>query len=302
MTLKRVLSIQSHVVSGYVGNKSATFPLQVLGFDVDAVNSVQLCNHTGYKCFQGQVLLANELKTLFDGLKKNDIHFYSHLLTGYCGDPTFLREICQVYKQLKEKNKDLIYVCDPVMGDDGKFYVPQELLPIYRDEVVPFADVLTPNQFEAELLTGMKIKNEEDAFQAMKALHAKGPETVVLTSTHFENEPNLVLMASNKNDLKQYIKLQIPRLDAVFTGTGDLFASMLLAWSHNHPNDLKLSCEKTLSAIQSILKKTLDSAKERCGEGEKPQAHQIELKLVQSLDIIRAPQIQYQATFVNVED
>uniref|UniRef100_A0A7M5XLZ3 Pyridoxal kinase n=1 Tax=Clytia hemisphaerica TaxID=252671 RepID=A0A7M5XLZ3_9CNID len=126
------------------------------------------------------------------------------------------------------------------MGDDGKFYVPQELLPIYRDEVVPFADVLTPNQFEAELLTGMKIKNEEDAFQAMKALHVKGPETVVLTSTHFENKPNLVLMASNKNDLKQYIKLQIPRLDAVFTGTGDLFASMLLAWSHNHPNDLKV--------------------------------------------------------------
>jgi len=300
MVLKRVLSIQSHVVSGYVGNKSATFPLQVLGFDVDAINSVQLSNHTGYKCFKGQVLLAKELEVLFDGLKENDIHFYSHLLTGYCGDPTFLKGISEVFKQLKTKNKDLIYVCDPVMGDNGKFYVPQELLPIYRDEIVPFADVLTPNQFEAELLTGITIKTELDAFKAMKLLHDKGPEIVVLTSSAFENQPNLVLMASSKKDLTRYLRMEIPRLDAIFTGTGDLFASMLLAWLYEHPDDLKLSCEKTLSAIQEILKKTLNSAKELCGVDNKPNAFQVELRLVQSLDIIRSPSNGFTATMVEV--
>lgn len=300
MSLKRVLSIQSHVVSGYVGNKSATFPLQVLGFDVDAINSVQLCCHTGYKCFKGQVLQSTELKDLFDGLKQNDIHFYSHLLTGYCGSPTFLREIVEVFKELKQKNPSLIYVCDPVMGDNGKFYVPKELLPIYRDELVPHADILTPNQFEAELLTNIQIKNEKDAFKTMKVLHEKGPEIIVLTSTSFEDQPNLVLMASSKADLSHYIRLEIPRLDAIFTGTGDLFASMLLAWLHEHSNGVKLSCEKTMSAIQAILRKTLDAALEKCGEGNKPSAHEIELKLVQSLDIIRNPEITFQSTVVTV--
>ncbi|KAK2570794.1 Pyridoxal kinase [Acropora cervicornis] len=118
----RVLSIQSHVVSGYVGNDSATFPLQVLGFEVDTINSVQLSNHTGYEHIKGQVLDAKELKVLFEGLKLNNIHFYSHLLT----------------------------VCDPVMGDAGQFYVPEELMPVYRDQILPQVDIITPNQFEAE--------------------------------------------------------------------------------------------------------------------------------------------------------
>ncbi|EDO42065.1 predicted protein [Nematostella vectensis] len=155
--LCRVLSIQSHVVSGYVGNKSATFPLQVLGFEVDTINSVQLSNHTGYEHFKGQVLNSNELKELCDGLKLNNIDSYSHLLTGYVGSKSFLDEVLQVIHHLRNENPKLIYVCDPVMGDNGHFvsktvfqYVPEELLPVYRDHLVPLADIVTPNQFEAE--------------------------------------------------------------------------------------------------------------------------------------------------------
>lgn len=302
MNKRRVLSIQSHVVSGYVGNKSATFPLQVLGFDVDAINSVQLCNHTGYKCFKGQVLQAEELKVLYDGLRENEIDFYSHLLTGYCGSESFLREILNVFKQMKSRNPNLIYVCDPVMGDSGKFYVPECLMPIYRDELIPLADVITPNQFEAELLTGIQINTEKDALKAMHVLQEKGPSVVVLTSSSYEGSSTLVLLAISKDTPNnKYVRLEIPKLEAIFTGTGDLFTSMLLAWLNEHPNDLKLACEKTMSAIQAILRKTLEEAQEAAGPSKKPSAAQIELRLVQSIDIMRSPSNLFTADIVSVE-
>uniref|UniRef100_T1GRQ4 pyridoxal kinase n=1 Tax=Megaselia scalaris TaxID=36166 RepID=T1GRQ4_MEGSC len=117
---RRVLSIQSHVVHGYVGNKSATFPLEVLGFEVDAINSVQFSNHTGYKVVKGQVLQEKELADLFEGLEKNNLlQHYSHLLTGYIGNASFLRQVSAIVKKLREINPNLIYVCDPVMGDNG---------------------------------------------------------------------------------------------------------------------------------------------------------------------------------------
>lgn len=136
----RVLSIQSHVVHGYCGNKSAVFPLQVsendsccekviliiinleelinfvcqnnklLNFDVDAINSVQLSNHTGYKTIKGQILSEFDLADLFDGLTANNLHStYSHLLTGYVGNDKFLREISRIIKELREANPELIY-------------------------------------------------------------------------------------------------------------------------------------------------------------------------------------------------
>ncbi|KFB35357.1 hypothetical protein ZHAS_00001853 [Anopheles sinensis] len=107
----RVLSIQSHVVHGHVGNKSAVFPMQVLGFEVDPINSVQFSNHTGYKQgFKGQVLNEKELAEVYSGLVDNDLHkLYTHLLTGYVGNPTFLREIANILKSLRAVNKKLVY-------------------------------------------------------------------------------------------------------------------------------------------------------------------------------------------------
>ncbi|XP_020623334.1 pyridoxal kinase-like isoform X2 [Orbicella faveolata] len=197
----RVLSIQSHVVSGYVGNDSATFPLQVLGFDVDTINSVQLSNHTGYEHVQGQVLDAKELKVLFEGLRLNNLHHFSHLLTGYVGSKSFLEEVLQVVHQLRNANPNLVFVCDPVMGDAGKFYVPEELMPVYRDQLLPMADIITPNQFEAELLSGVKITNESEAFKAMKILHERGTKTVVITSSELGDSKTLIALGSSLNGL-----------------------------------------------------------------------------------------------------
>lgn len=105
----RVLSIQSHVVSGYVGNKSATFPLQVLGFEVDTINSVQFSNHTGYGYWKGQVLKEEDLDELYDGLERNGLNYYTHLLTGYARSASFLTGIAKHIKKLKEINPHIVY-------------------------------------------------------------------------------------------------------------------------------------------------------------------------------------------------
>uniref|UniRef100_A0A7N0VKD2 pyridoxal kinase n=1 Tax=Kalanchoe fedtschenkoi TaxID=63787 RepID=A0A7N0VKD2_KALFE len=228
----RVLSIQSHTVQGYVGNKSAVFPLQLLGYDVDPINSVQFSNHTGYPSFKGQVLNGQQLWDLIEGLEANDLLSYTHLLTGYIGSVSFLDVLLQIVKKLRSVNPKLIYVCDPVMGDEGKLYVPPELVSVYRGKVVPVASMLTPNQFEAEELTGFRIVSEQDGLDACKFLHSLGPSKVVITSINING--NLFLIGShqdNKGRPPLQFKIFIPKLPAYFTGTGDLMTALLLGWS-----------------------------------------------------------------------
>ncbi|RCN39212.1 pyridoxal kinase [Ancylostoma caninum] len=189
---KRVLSIQSHVVHGYAGNKASVFPLQLNGFEVDPINSVQFSNHAGnveflslpksYKYVKGQRLSDVDLSELYEGLKLNEINEYTHILTGYCGNAAFLTKIADIVKELKNKDPDVLFVCDPVMGDNGMYYVPKELLPVYRDVVVPLANVLTPNAFELGEIVGFDIVNEEDCIRGMDIIHNIGVETVVVTS------------------------------------------------------------------------------------------------------------------------
>ena len=229
---RRVLSIQSHVVSGYVGNKSATFPLQLLGYEVDVINSVHLSNHTGYsKGFKGQILQGAELLALIEGLTDNGLltSETTHLLTGYIGSESFLRSVLDVISRLRAINPSLKYVCDPVLGDRGKLYVPFSLVEIYKKEVVPQAYMVTPNEFEVECLTGITIKNLDDACKACDELHALGPTLVVITSMAFASEPlSLTVLLSHKDGEKWHVVS--PKIEGEYTGTGDLCAALLLAW------------------------------------------------------------------------
>ncbi|XP_048767181.1 pyridoxal kinase-like isoform X2 [Ostrea edulis] len=292
---KSVLSIQSTVVFGYVGNKSATFPLQVLGFDVSTVNSVQFSNHTGYKCFKGQVLNSDDLACLYDGLKENKISAFSHILTGYIGSKSFLEKVADIVLDLKKSNPSLLYVCDPVMGDNGKMYVPEELLPVYMEKILPIADIVTPNQFETEKLTGMKINSVEDAIKAMEILHNKGPKTVVISSSEFAADGAITSLASTViNGRKEVYKVQFEKIPAIFVGTGDLFAACLLAWLEKDKN-LKVAFEKTISTLQCVIKRTLDRARVLTGDGNNPTPAQMELRLVQSKAEIENPPHSYTA-------
>ncbi|KAJ8793607.1 hypothetical protein J1605_003615 [Eschrichtius robustus] len=259
----------------------------VLGFEVDAVNSVQFSNHTGepsphvhrgrrgrfsrptaqpvrdlqdntrdgregYSHWKGQVLNSDELHELYDGLKLNDVNKYDYVLTGYTRDKSFLATVVDIVQELKQQNPRLVYVCDPVMGDkwngEGSMYVPEDLLPVYREKIVPVADIITPNQFEAELLSGRKIHSQEEALEVMDVLHSMGPDTVVITSSDLPSPRGsnyLIALGSQRTRtpdgsvVTQRIRMEMRKVDAVFVGTGDLFAAMLLAWTHKHPNNLK---------------------------------------------------------------
>lgn len=310
----RVLSIQSHVVSGYVGNKSACFPLQTLGFEVDFINSVQFTNHTGYPVCRGQVLNAEELQDLYEGLRLNRLTKYTHILTGYVGSDSFLNKVADIVQELKQENPSLMYVCDPVMGDNGKLYVPQSLVNIYRDRLVGMADVVTPNQFELELLSEKQITTESTVLEAMDVLHSKGIPIVVLSSYRpSETSKEIYLYGSSKKGgQRSAVKIEITTINAQFTGTGDLLAACILAWI-TRTNNLKEALEKAVATVQGVLQKTFKHAseKEKEREGEAaansvpaseaeggaqpaappapPAAALLELRLVQSKEHIENP-------------
>ncbi|PSS01774.1 Pyridoxal kinase, N-terminally processed like [Actinidia chinensis var. chinensis] len=291
----RVLSIQSHTVQGYVGNKSAVFPLQLLGYDVDPIHSVQFSNHTGYPTFKGQVLNGQQLWELIEGLEANDLLFYTHLLTGYIGSVSFLNTVLEVVNKLRSINPKLTYVCDPVMGDEGKLYVPPELVAVYREKVVPVASMLTPNQFEAEQLTGLRIVSEQDGQEACNILHAAGPPKVVITSINIDG--NLLLIGSHKKDMSpEQFKILIPKIPAYFTGTGDLMTALLLGWSNKYPVNLDKAAELAVSSLQALLSRTLSDYD---AAGYDPQSSSLEIRLIQSQDDIRHPQVKYKAERYN---
>ncbi|XP_025830581.1 pyridoxal kinase-like isoform X4 [Agrilus planipennis] len=267
----RVLSIQSHIVHGYVGNKCATFSLQVLGFEVDPINTVHYSNHTGRSIVKGQILTENELR--------------------YVPTSTLLLRIVDLIKHLKSINPNLIYVCDPVMGDDQKLYVPEALVPIYKNFVVPLADIVIPNQYETELLTDKKISSLSDVQECINVLHEKGPKVVILSSFQLGNNNSLLSIASLKHgDLREELVIEIPRISGSYTGTGDLFAALFLAWMYKTNNCLKESLEKTIATLQAILKRTFNNTQDR-GDNEE----HTELQLIQSKDDIENPKVEIRA-------
>ncbi|KAF1787679.1 Ribokinase-like [Phytophthora cactorum] len=291
----RVLSIQSHVVQGYVGNKSAVFPLQLLGMDVDPINSVQFSNHTGYAKFTGRRLTGDELHELLDGMEINNLlkDAHTHLLTGYIGSISLLDAIVRVYERIRAAQthpERLVYVCDPVMGDLGKLYVPLELVDLYRSKVLPICDVLTPNQYECELLAEMELQ-----------AHTLGPKVVVISSfqeaSEGETPKELVVIGSkviaggvkeHPSRCEQY-EVRFPWIDSYYTGTGDLFAALLLAWLYRFPGDFKHALENVISTIQDVLRITLKLGGKDC-----------DLKLIQSRHVIANPTVRFFAKPLSV--
>lgn len=295
----RVLSIQSHVVSGYVGNKSAVFPLQLLGYDVDFINTVHFSNHTGYPKVAGSRLEGSELVALVESMELNGLlSNYTHLLTGYIGRVSFTQSLIEVVKKLKSLNPDLIYVCDPVLGDDSKLYVPKELIPLYRDELLPLADVITPNDFEVEQLTGIKIRTIEDIENALDILHGYGVLYVIITSTQL-TPSNLTLVGSTKG--QPPFQITFPKKDVSFTGTGDLFAALTCAYMGNmglesqRKRSLDEVCLMALNTMQGVIERTLSLSDALANENSTltDKLRASELKIVQSKAIFEHPSIIY---------
>jgi len=305
---KRVLSIQSHVVHGYVGNKAAVFPLQLLGFDVDFVNSVNFSCHTGYKYFpHGEIMNGVGLLEILKGLELNGLleeesdgdDGIGSILTGYIGNKSFLEAVVNVIRTVREYNPRAIFFCDPVLGDDGRFYVPEELVDVYRKLVIPIADCVTPNKFETEKLTGISVKTINDAIKACEKLHRMGPSVAFITSAILEDVENnnsdddevITIIASKmidseeeKETYTQHVwTIDCPLIPGSFTGTGDVTASLFLAHMANQSsgNDLGLVMEKVINTMYILIRRTY--------EAQRTSVRSKELRLIQSKDIIEKP-------------
>ena len=275
MRLPRVLSIQSQTVRGYVGNKSAVFPMQLLGLDVDPLNILQFSNHTGYAKVTGTRSTPSEVLDIVSGLEENGfLSDYSHLITGYIGRVSVLESILNIVLRINASSPKLLYVCDPVLGDAGALYVPKECVAYYKHNLIPHAHVLTPNQFEVESLLNVTLSTMEEAQQAVSQLHDIGPRYVVITSLDFKNskeEENTdflhVLCSTRMGDESdaQY-QFKIRKLFGKYTGTGDLFTALLVAHLAKIPQDETIpNCrffasvvETVLDTIECILQRTRD--------------------------------------------
>ena len=181
---KSLLSIQSHVAFGYVGNRAATFPLQRLGFDVTAVNTVQFSNHTGYGEWTGEVFTAEHIAALIDGVEaRGGLDICAGVLSGYLGDAALGAVVLDAVSRVKARNPSALFCCDPVMGDVGRgFFVRDGIPEFFRDHALPAADILVPNQFELAYLAGHAVESLEHALKATASLRAKGPSQVLVTS------------------------------------------------------------------------------------------------------------------------
>jgi len=188
---KSVLSIQSHVAYGHVGNAAAVLPLQRLGFEVWPVMTVQFSNHTGYGAWTGDVFTPEHVNELIRGIVERDGLDGCHgVLTGYMGDASLGEAILAARDAVKQRNPEALYLCDPVMGDVGRgIFVRPEIPDFMRERAVPAADVITPNQFELELLTGVSVQRLDDALAGARKVLDMGPQTVLVTSLQHEGTP-----------------------------------------------------------------------------------------------------------------
>lgn len=285
MTEPRVLSISSFVVHGYVGNKCDMFALQTLGIEVDPICTVQFSNHTGYSSWTGTSLTSKQIGDLFHGIQANVHTRYTHVITGYCNDVSALRELAEIVKELRAQNPELVYLCDPVMGDDGELYVKAEIADIYRSEVVPLANVVKLNKTEAEVLTGIKIETNADMKRAVDAIHDMGPRTVIISScpgscfAGVDNEGGNVEMiyiaGSYCDGERKRFFTKVPRIEGYFSGTGDLFSALLVGWMAKGCS-AEGACEKTVATLRAVLERTA-------------AAKSFELKLVQSKNAVENP-------------
>lgn len=247
------------------------------------------------------MLQGAQLEKIFDGLKRNGlVQNIGHVLTGYIGSVSFLRAVVHVIQSLRLATGNRVrFVCDPVLGDNGKFYVPLELVAVYKAEVLPIADVVTPNQFEVEQLTGIKIKSIDDAKLACQKLHDMGPKLVVITSVMLPDVDggirDIAVLASKRDGNTKDDQIWCIKsfyIEGHFTGTGDLCAALLLAWTELEVNNIQHALEKAIGTMFSVIQRTAKSAAENEADGVLSR----ELRLIQSKRDIEEPPALFKAT------
>ncbi|MBC8791054.1 MAG: pyridoxal kinase [Tagaea sp. CACIAM 22H2] len=254
--MRNVLSIQSWVAYGHVGNASAVFPMQRLGVEVWAINTVMFSNHTGYGKWRGPVFPADQVREVFEGIADRGVLGQCDgVVSGYMGDAAIGEAILDAAARVKAANPAALYCCDPVIGDVGRGVFVRPGIPEFmRDRAVPAADIVTPNQFELEYLSGMTVKTLADACKAADAVHKLGPKTILLTSLHHDGlaADKIAMMVSHQG---KRFAVETPMLKVSVNGAGDAIAALFFV-HFGRTRDPKLALENATASIYGLLKRT----------------------------------------------
>ncbi len=248
-----ILSIQSSVAYGHVGNSAVTFPLMRMGVEVWPVITVHFSNHTGYESWRGPLLSATDLRDVVRGIDERGVlGEVDAVLSGYQGREDIGAMILDAVALVKQRNRAAIYCCDPVLGDEDRgSYVRPGIAEFMRQRVVPAAQIITPNQFELTALTGLPVVTMEDVLQAADAARSLGPEVVLITSVvRRDGPPDTIDMVAVDSDGAWLVST--PRLPRSFTGSGDVTAAtflvaMLRKW------DLAAALAHTAAVVYGLL-------------------------------------------------
>ncbi|MGY3902839.1 pyridoxal kinase PdxY [Aeromonas lusitana] len=284
--MKRILSIQSHVVFGCAGNSAAVFPMRRLGIEVWPVNTVQFSNHTQYsEGWQGMVMPKGHISQLMAGLANIGVlGRCDAVLSGYLGSAEQGEEILAAVTRLKALNPDALYFCDPVMGhpDKGCIVAPG-VADFLKNRALPCADMLAPNLLELEQLTGREIHNLAEALAACQQLRDGGVKLVLvkhLGRAGFNLDSFEMLLVCDEG--AYHIARPLYAMHRQPIGVGDLLSATMLA-NLVDGCDPVTAFELTNASVDAVLARTwLDQAGE--------------LQLVAAQDELAEPHVRTRAT------
>ncbi|WP_295837306.1 pyridoxal kinase PdxY [uncultured Microbacterium sp.] len=276
----KVLSIQSAVAYGHVGNSAAVFPLQRIGVEVLPVYTVNFSNHTGYGAWRGPLISPDDVAAVITGIEERGIFpEIDVVLSGYQGGEGIADVIIDTVARVKKANPDAVYACDPVMGNakSGCFVAPAipELL---RERVVPVADILTPNQFELGFLTGTEPGSIESTLDSADALRDRGPRTILVTSVERPDRDADTIEMMVVDDAGAWI-VQTPLIPMKANGSGDVTAALFTA-HYRRSGDPADALARTASSVFDLLSNTYDSGSR-------------ELRLIESQEAYANPRLQF---------
>jgi pyridoxine kinase len=249
-----VLSVQSRVAYGHVGNAAAVFPLQCLGIEAWALDTVAFSNHTGHGKWRGDVISADVVAGLFEGIA--DLGVLSGIdavLSGYIGTAETGAVLLDIVAKIRDANPQAKFCCDPVIGDiDTGSYVRDGVAEFFRDAALALADIVTPNRFELEFLIGRSIANLGEAAEAAAALRGRGPEIVLVTSLDSALD-RLTMLASGPDGAWA---VETPRLPVMLNGCGDVTAALFLGNLLNGA-DLADALARTAASVFAVIETTV---------------------------------------------
>ena len=281
----KILSIQSAVAYGHVGNSAAVFPLQRIGVEVLPVYTVNFSNHTGYGAWRGPLISPDDVRDVILGIEERGAFpEIDVVLSGYQGGEGIADVILDTVRRVKQANPSAVYSCDPVMGNakSGCFVAPA--IPVLlRDRVVPAADIITPNQFELGFLTDTQPDTLETTLASVELIRATGPRTVLVTSVERPDAPDETIEMLAVDDSGAWI-VRTPHIPMKANGSGDVTAALFTA-HYRGTGDLAYALARTTSSVFDLLERTHASG-------------QRELQLVESQDAYASPRMQFDVTRV----